>query len=123
MVNGSKKQTTQVTEGDLAKTYIASKVPEGKQLDNGSVAINYLPKDVDLTKGKIVLSVDISAEIYQTIDENSIKEAARSQRPEEVTVSLKRFPEIDKFQLRLWPFWANKSPFEIEGIAVKLRLD
>ena len=108
---------------DFAKTYIASKVPEGKQLDNGSVAINYLPKDVDLTKGKIVLSVDISAEIYQTIDENSIKEAARSQRPEEVTVSLKRFPEIDKFQLRLWPFWANKSPFEIEGIAVKLRLD
>src|SRR3989344_2981693 len=107
----------------FAKTYIASKVPEGKQLDNGSVAINYLPKDVDLTKGKIVLSVDISAEIYQTIDENSIKEAARSQRPEEVTVSLKRFPEIDKFQLRLWPFWANKSPFEIEGIAVKLRLD
>lgn len=108
---------------NFAKTYIASKVPEGKQLDSSSVAISYLPKDVDLTKGKIVLSVEISAETYQAIDENSIKEAARSQRPDEVTTSLRQFSEINDFQVRLWPFWANKTPFETEGIAIKLKLD
>jgi hypothetical protein len=108
---------------NFAKTYIASKVPEGKQLDGNSVAISYLPKDVDLTKGKIVLSVEISAEIYQTIDEKSIKEAIRSQRPDEVSASLRQFSDINDFQVRLWPFWANKTPFEVEGIAIKLKLD
>ncbi len=108
---------------NFAKTYIASKVPESKQLDENSVVISYLPQNVDLNKGKIVLSVEISAETYSTIDENSIKEAVRSQRPDEVSASLRQFSEISDFQVRLWPFWANKTPFKIEGIAIKLRLD
>lgn len=108
---------------DFAKTYITNKVPEGKKLDSDSLTISYLPQDVDFNKSKIVLNVEISAEIYSAFDENSIKEAIRSQGPEEVAASLNQFPEIDKFQLRIWPFWANKTPFEVEGIAVKLRLD
>lgn len=113
-------------EGDLknfASAYIAGKVPEGKQLDQNSVAVSYLPQTVDLTRGKIVLSIEVSAEIYSNIDENSIKEASRSQRPDEVKTSLRQFTEISDFQVRLWPFWANKTPFEVEGIAVKIRLD
>ncbi|MEK7503813.1 MAG: hypothetical protein AAB577_02415 [Patescibacteria group bacterium] len=107
----------------FAKTYIATKVPEGKQLDQNSVALSYLPEDVDLPKGKIVLNVEISAEIYPTIDENSIKTAVTSQRPDEVSVSLKRFPDIDNFQIRLWPFWVNKTPSGVEKITLKLKLD
>ena len=113
-------------EGDLknfASAYIAGKVPEGKQLDQNSVAVSYLPQTVDLTRGKIFLSIEVSAEIYSNIDENSIKEASRSQRPDEVKTSLRQFTEISDFQVRLWPFWANKTPFEVEGIAVKIRLD
>jgi len=108
---------------DFAKTYIANKVPENKQLDENSIAISSLPQSVDLSKGKIILSVEISAEIYSTIDENSIKEAIKSKLPEEATASLKQFADIDKSQLRIWPFWANRVPFEVEGISVKLRLD
>jgi len=108
---------------DFAGTYIATKVPEGNRLDQNSITVSYLPQSVDLAKGKIVLSVEISAEIYPNIDENSIKEASRSQRPDEVKTSLRQFPEISDFQVRLWPFWANKTPFEVEGIAVKLKLD
>lgn len=113
-------------ESDLknfASTYIAGKVPEGKQLDLNSVAVSYAPQTVDLARGKIVLSVEVAAEIYPNIDENSIKEASRSQRPDEVKTSLRQFSEISDFQVRLWPFWANKTPFEVEGIAVKIRLD
>ena len=108
---------------NFAKSYIMGKVPEGKQLDQNSVACSYLPQSVDLAKGKIVLSVEVSAETYLNIDENSIKEASRSQSPEEVKASLRQFSEINDFQVRLWPFWANKTPFEVEGIAVKIRLD
>ena len=108
---------------NFAKTHIASKVPEGKQLDGNSVAISYLPQEVDLGEGKIVLSVEISAQIYPPINEGSVKELVKSRRPEEITASLKQFPGVDKFQLRLWPFWVNKAPFELEDISIKLRLD
>lgn len=107
----------------FTKTYIESKVPEGKQLDQNSIAISYSPENIDLTKGKIFLNVEISSQIYSTIDEDNIKEAAISKRSEEITAALKQFSELDKFQLRLWPFWANKAPFEKEGVIIKLRLD
>lgn len=108
---------------EFAKTYIATKVPEGKQLNANSVVLSYLPQSVDLERGKIILAVEISAEVYPTIDENRIKEAVRSQTPDEMTVSLRQLPEVDRFQLRLWPFWVNRAPFETAGIAIKLRLD
>lgn len=108
---------------DFAKSYILSKVPEGKQLADNSVAISYLTQDVDLSQSKIVLDAEISAEIYSAVDENSIKEAVRSQRLDEVAASFKQFSEINDSRVRLWPFWANKTPSETERITVKLRLD
>lgn len=108
---------------NFAKTYLASKIPEGKQLDQNSFAISYLTQDVDLGKGKMVLSVEISSEIYSTIDENSIKTAVSGKRPDEASASLRGFPEINDSQIRLWPFWSNKTPFEVESMAIKLRLD
>jgi len=108
---------------DFAKTYIAAKVPEGKQLDGNSVVISYLSQSVDLNKGKIFLNIEISAEIYSTVDEKGIKEAVRSQRPDEVSVSLKQSSDINDVQVRLWPFWVNKTPSGSEGIVVKLKLD
>jgi len=108
---------------NFAKTYIAGKVPEGKQLDQNSVAVSYSAQNVDLGNGKIVLNVEISAEIYSTVDENSIKEAIKSQRPDEVSISLKQFSEINDFQVRLWPFWCDKTPLDVESMSVKLMLD
>jgi len=107
----------------FTKAYLESKVPEGKQLDGNSIVISYLSQDVDLSKGKMVLNVEISAEIYSTPDENSLKEAVKSLRPDEVAVSLKKFSEINDFQVRLWPFWINKTPAKTESIIVKLKLD
>ena len=107
----------------FTKAYLESKVPEGKQLDGNSVAVSYSLQDVDLSKGKMVLNVEISAEIYSTPDENSLKEAVKSLRPDEVAVSLKKFSEINDFQVRLWPFWINKTPAKTESIIVKLKLD
>ncbi|MFH1780524.1 MAG: hypothetical protein ABH841_00725 [Candidatus Nealsonbacteria bacterium] len=107
----------------FAEKYVAGKVPEGDQLDSNSVTFSYSPQSIDVNKGEIVLNVEVSAEIYSTIDENSIKEAIKSQSLDEVTASLKQFSEISDFQVRLWPFWANKTPVELENITIKLKLD
>ena len=108
---------------NIAMDRILEQTPEGKQLDENSLAIGYVPQSVDLKKGKILLDLEISAEVYPTIDENSIKETIKNQRLDEIEASLRAFSEIDRFQIRLWPFWVNKAPTEVDGIDLKLRLD
>ncbi len=107
----------------FAKNYLLGQIPQGKQLNENSLAITYLPENIDWEKGRILLNLEISAEVYPTIDENTIKEAVKNQGPDEIAVSLKQFSEVDKFQVRLWPFWANKAPLGADGISIKLRLD
>lgn len=108
---------------DFTKSYLLTQVPEGKQLNENSLVITYAPENVDWVKGRIVLTAEISAEVYPVIDENAIKEAVSNQRLDEMAASLKRFSEVDRFQARLWPFWADKAPLGTEGINIKLRLD
>ena len=108
---------------NFAKNYLLSQVPEGKNLAQNSIAVSFLPKTVDLEKKKITLTAEISGQIYPTIDENRLKEAIKNQRPDEMTSTLRQFPEIEKFQARLWPFWVSRAPLETTGIAIKLRLD
>lgn len=107
----------------FAQSYVSENLPEGKLMDENSLAISYLPKSVDLKNGKILLDVEISAEIYPLINENAIKEAVKNKRSEEIPPALNQFSEIEKSQARLWPFWANRAPLETGSIAVKLRLD
>lgn len=107
----------------FARTYLLTQVPEGKNLAQNSVAVSYLLKTVDLERKKITLNVEMSGQIYPTIDENRIKEVVKNQRPDEMTASLRQFSEIAEFQARLWPFWASRAPLETTGITVKLRLD
>jgi hypothetical protein len=108
---------------NFAKTYVAGQVPTGNQLDGNSVTFSYSPKSINVDKGEIILNVEVSAEIYSTIDDNSIKEAIKSQSLNEVTASLKQFSEISDFQVRLWPFWVNKTSSELKNMTIKLRLD
>ncbi len=107
----------------FAKEYVLSHLPDGQKLDENSLAVSFLSQEVDLDKEKIFLNVEISAQIYPSVDEDRIKEAVKNQTPSQMSSSLKGFSEITKSQVRLWPFWANRGPLETAGISIKIRLD
>lgn len=107
----------------FVRNYISSQIPAGKELDTTSLQIKYYPQSIDLDKGKISLSLEISANIYSGFDEASLKEMMRNKEPEDIKLLLKDFPEIERAKVELWPFWVSKSPEDLERINIKLRLD
>jgi len=114
-----KKEDVEIFVKDL----LADKIPTGKVLDENSLSISYLSQEVDLMADKILLGLEASAEVYALIDEDSIKEAVGNKRPDELQMALRSFAEIERLQVRLWPFWINLVPEEFDKINIKLRLD
>jgi len=107
---------------EFARAYILEQIPAGKELVEGSLAVGYLLKKVDLTEPKIVLELEISAEIYQLLDEGSVKESVKGLMPNELLSGLRKFPNISRVETDLWPFWARRVPQEVDRIKIKLNL-
>jgi hypothetical protein len=108
---------------DFARSFIKNKITSDQSLQENTLNVNYSIKVVDKGGAKMTLSLDLSAKIYQTIDENSLKEIIKEKKTEEIRTSLSDFPNIESLNIRLWPFWVNRAPRDLESIKIKLNLD
>lgn len=108
---------------NFAKKFILSQVPEGKKIHEEQLEINYLPENINLNAGKIILSLNLEAKIYSGINENNLKKGLRGKSLKETQVLLEGQPEIIKVQIKLWPFWVKQLPDDVEKIKFKLNLD
>lgn len=107
----------------FARNFILGRIPKNKRLKEDSLQISYSTKNIDLDNGKIDLALEMSAQIYSAIEEDSVMEAIKNQRQGEVKILLRKFPEIDKVHVRLWPFWSSTVPQTSERIEIILSLD
>lgn len=108
---------------ELVITHLQSQIPEEKKLQEDSLNIEYSPKEVDFKKSKLILNLTTGAEIYSPIDEGSLKERIRNKNPNEIKNLFKDFSEVKKVQIRLWPFWVTRAPWDMERIEIRLNLD
>ncbi|MDP3990699.1 MAG: hypothetical protein Q8P63_00090 [Candidatus Nealsonbacteria bacterium] len=107
----------------FAKNYILGLIEEGETLDENSLAVSYSVNDIDFENETMTLDLQISAETYRAVDENAVKISLKNKRSDELKASLEQFPDIERSQVRLWPFWVNRVPQDIERIELKLKLD
>ncbi|PIS17347.1 MAG: hypothetical protein COT59_01220, partial [Candidatus Nealsonbacteria bacterium CG09_land_8_20_14_0_10_42_14] len=108
---------------ELAKFYLESQIPAGKNWQENSLAFSYSVESLDLAAGEIVLNLEVSAKIYSMVDENSLKESVKNKKPDEIKKVIGRIAGFERFQIELWPFWVKASPEDVERITIKLRLD
>jgi hypothetical protein len=108
---------------DFTKTYALSQVSEGKTLHESSIRVEYTIEDMNMEKGAITLTLQITANVYSAIDEQGLKEAVVDKRPEAITGILKGYPQIEKAKVNLWPFWVEESPSKPERIELNIKLD
>lgn len=108
---------------EFARAYLLSQLPQGKELVEGSLVAGYSPETVNLAKGEIVLNLEISAEIYHTLNEKAVKESVKNLRPSELMLTIRKFPAIARVEIKLWPFWAKTIPQDETMIKIKLNLD
>lgn len=108
---------------NFAKDFINSKIPQGKKLQNSSLEMLYYPKSIDFNKKKISLDVKLSANIYSIVDENSLKGVLQNKKANQIQNLLGAFPEIERVQVKLSPFWSRSAPKQSERIIIKMGVD
>lgn len=102
------------------KTAILSKVPEGKQIQPGSLELSYFLESKDLEKGQADLDLTSLAAVLPPIDEAFLKKGTAGKSKEEVKIFLETYPGVKKARLKLWPFWLKRVPASPERINIKI---
>ncbi|PIY89675.1 MAG: hypothetical protein COY73_00315 [Candidatus Nealsonbacteria bacterium CG_4_10_14_0_8_um_filter_37_14] len=78
----------------------------------------------NIEKSKIVLNLDLSAKIYSKVDTEAIKRQILGKEPIQIQRDvLKNFSEINKVEVKLWPFWKTSAPLEVENIKINLNFE
>jgi hypothetical protein len=106
----------------FAKEYILSHISEGREIQEKSLKVEYSSPEVDLEKGKFALNLKMTVNVYSSIDKDSLKEQVKGNKLEQVKQLFEGYPEIEKVQVRFWPFWVTKAPQDTKRIDIKLNI-
>lgn len=107
----------------FAKNYIISQMSEGKTLLESSVKTDYLASTVDVSGGKIALSLDFSSGVYQKIDKNSLSLSLFGENEEQIrrTINSNLGDQAADVKVKLWPFWVKSAPSNQNVINIELK--
>jgi len=107
----------------FVREYILSKVPEGREVWLESLNIDYAPETINLTSGKMVLSLKVTAKVYQGVDIERLKEVVSGKSLTASKVFLENQAGITKAEVEFWPFWVKRAPRDLEKIEIGLKID
>ena len=108
---------------NFAINLIAAQVAENKIVVPESLKINYLLERVDLKKGRMVLSLSLTAYVYSSIDQLSLQNGLAGKSLTEARVLLENLPQVNKVYVKPWPFWVKNIPEDLDRINIELRFD
>jgi hypothetical protein len=107
----------------FVKSFILPQIPEGKKLDEASLKVSLVPETINLSSGKITISLEISFIAYSDFDESAFKDATRGKTAAEAKMFLESQPEIAKAEIGLSPFWVAKIPQSADKINFKTSIE
>lgn len=109
----------------FAKEYILSKMPDKKTMLDQSFTVNYKVDTADIRGGKIVLNLDFSSKIYQSIDKISLVSQFKGLSASQIdnAISSSFGENVSKAQVKLWPFWVTKAPKTPKFININLKFE
>lgn len=108
---------------DFAVSYIVSRIASGREVQTKSLQAEYSSSLVDLKGGKIALNLEMEANVFTAIKEAVLKETVKGKSPDLIKQGFEDYPEIDRAQVRFWPFWVQKAPEQAERIIIRMRVD
>ncbi len=108
---------------EFVKTKINSKIEEGFKIQEGSLEIDYVLKEVDLETGKITISLNIEAIAYEDINLIDLEKAILGKSIREAEIFLNNLLEIDKVELDSGSFLRRSIPEDMDKVKIQLILD
>ncbi|MBI2038326.1 MAG: hypothetical protein HYT19_00180 [Candidatus Nealsonbacteria bacterium] len=106
----------------LARGMIASAITEDKKIDENSFKNSSSFVSFDSKTKNLTLSATSKARIYSDINEVFLMGGLTGLSLAEAKLFLENQPQIEKSQIKLWPFWQRKIPKNLDKIKLELKL-
>lgn len=95
--------------------------PSSKELREESLEISSDIKGGSVKVGKMVLSVSAEVKSFEQLNQDLLFYQVYGKKAENIRrVILDNFTQIEKVELRFWPFWVKRAPKDIERIKINL---
>ncbi len=101
----------------MAQNFIESKISSTKKLQEQSLLTSLRSKGGITESGNIVLSLKIEANLYNNINVQGLEANFAGKSKDEMNGLLRSvYPQIEKIDVKLWPFWIKKAPKNLNKI-------
>lgn len=101
--------------------FLLATKPSSKELREESLEISSGIKGEAIRAGKMVLSVSAEVKSFEQLNQDLLFYQVYGKKAENIRrVILDNFPQIEKVELRFWPFWIKRAPKNIERIKINL---
>ncbi len=94
-----------------------------REIQDESLKIDLKLESVDLESGKAVLTLAISGNAYYGFNESSLKRAVSGRSLEETKDFLESQPQIEKAEVKAWPFWIGGMPQQENKVKIEMRIE
>jgi hypothetical protein len=105
----------------MAKSFIELKLSSIKKLQEQSLMTNIKSKGGITENGNLAFDLKIEANLFDAIDIQRLAADLAGKSKNEMGVLLKEeYPQIEKIDVKLWPFWIKKAPGNSNKVSVSI---
>lgn len=108
---------------DFVDQFLLTKIKEGNKIYEESLEVNYIQESINLTTGKIILSLSITAKAYKEVDEDNIRRLVSGKSLTGSKIIVENQRGVVKTEVDFWPFWVKKAPQAEDKIEVEMKID
>lgn len=100
---------------------IQSKLDSSKMLLTASKEISFLkPPVVDYQKGAITATLAVKYDVFDKFDAEAFKKMVLKKKEKEIKNILLNYKNIERVEVKRWPFWVRKVPANPERVQIKI---
>lgn len=106
---------------NIALGFLLAVTPSLKELRAESLEISSALKVGAVKAGKMVLSISAEVKSFEQLNQDLLFYQVYGKNAENIRrVILDNFSQIERVELRFWPFWVKRAPKDIERIKINL---
>lgn len=107
------------------KNNVLSQLPQDKSVLESSIKEDYSLSDVDFAAKKMTVSMNISTQVYHTIDKDSLSLSLLGENADQINQSVNNAlgNNVAKITTRFWPFWVSSSPNNQKAVNIHIKFE
>ncbi len=95
----------------MAKSFIELKLSQNKKLEEQSLTTSITSRGGITENGEMAFNLKVEANLYNAIDIGKLSEKLSGKSKEEINTLISgEYPQIEKIDVKMWPFWIKKTP-------------